>query len=67
MIDVFMMKLKPASEKYGLTYDRLRKMCLAGELAHIRSGRDIYLNVQYLEQYLATAGLKDQESDQTKP
>lgn len=58
-----MMKLRPASEFYGISYDRLRKMCLAGEVAHIRTGRDWLINVRSLEDYLNTAGLKKDEQE----
>lgn len=58
-----MMKLRPASEKYGISYDRLRKMCLAGEIAHIRTGRDFLINTSCLECYLNNAGLKENRTE----
>ena len=64
MDSVMMMKLKPASEKYGISYDRLRKMCIAGEVAHIRTGRDYLINVRHLETILNTSGLKTTENEQ---
>jgi len=52
-----MMKLRPASEKYGLSYDRLRKMCLAGEVANIKSGRDWLVNTRALNDILTGKGI----------
>ena len=54
-----MMKLKPASELYGVSYDRLRKWCLAGEIAHVRTGRDYLINTKSLEDLLNSSGLRD--------
>lgn len=64
MEHAFMMKLKPASLKYGVSYDRLRKMCLAGEVAHIRTGRDYLINTRHLELILNSSGLKKQTAEQ---
>lgn len=58
MNETLMMKLKPAAEKYGVSYDRLRKWCLQGEIAHVRTGRDFLINTRSLEDMLNTAGLK---------
>ena len=55
-----MMKLQPASKKYGISYDRLRKMCLAGEVNAIRTGRDILINTKSLEEKLCTSGLNEE-------
>ncbi len=52
-----MMKLRATSKEYGISYDRLRKMCLAGEVAHIRTGRDFLINTRSLEELLSTSGL----------
>ena len=62
MEHAFMMKLLPASKYYGISYDRLRKMCLAGEVACIRTGRDWMINCRSLEDYLNTAGLKKEDN-----
>ena len=61
MGNTLMMKLKPASEIYGISYDRLRKMCLAGEVAHFKTGRDWLINTRSLEDILNTSGLKSQD------
>lgn len=58
-----MMKLRPAAALYGISYDRLRKWCLQGEVAHVRSGRDFLINTRSLENLLNTSGLKEQRND----
>ena len=63
MENTLMMKLRPASARYGISYDRLRKWCLEGEVAHVRSGRDFLINTRSLEQMLNCSGLKDQGND----
>lgn len=57
----YMMKLREASEKYGISYDRLRKWCLSGTVAHVRTGRDFLINVMKLEEFLNNSGLVDKE------
>lgn len=61
--DTLMMKLRPAAAKYGISYDRLRKWCLEGEVAHVRSGRDFLINTRVLEEILNTSGLKRKDED----
>ena len=39
-----MVPLKEASKRTGLSYDRLRKMCLAGEVACFRTGTKWLIN-----------------------
>lgn len=47
-----MISLKQASTETGLSYDFLRKMCLANKLVYIRAGKKIMLNADRLEEYL---------------
>ena len=47
-----MLKLKRASEIYGISYYRLRLWALNGTVAAVRAGRDILLNTASLEDYL---------------
>ena len=47
-----MISLKQASMETGLSYDFLRKMCLANKLVYIRAGKKIMLNADRLEEYL---------------
>ena len=47
-----MITLLEASELSGLSYDRLRKLCLAGKVVYIRSGRKILINADKLAEYL---------------
>ena len=47
-----MISLKQASTETGLSYDCLRKMCLANKLVYIRIGKKIMLNADRLEEYL---------------
>lgn len=53
-----MMKLREASQACGVSYDRLRKLCLDGIVSHIRSGRDFYINMNSLATYLNESGKK---------
>ena len=54
-----MISLKEAADRTGLTYDALRKMCLMGQIAHVRvgfRGGKILVNFGKLCEYLETAG-----------
>ncbi len=68
MSEPLMLKLKPASIKYGISYDRLRKWCLCGEIANVRTGRDYLINTKSLEVFLSTSGLNAEKlkGDMTK-
>ena len=39
-----MIGLKEAAQRTGLSYDRIRKWCLDGKVANIRSGKKIFVN-----------------------
>lgn len=53
-----MVTLKEASAQTGLSYDALRKLCLTGQIVHIRAGCKILVNLDRLIEYLNTAGQK---------
>ena len=47
-----MISLREASKRTGLSYDRLRKMCLANEIIHFRTGNKFLLNWYLLRDML---------------
>ncbi len=47
-----MLTLKEASLKTGLSYDRLRKMCLQKEIVYIKAGCKFLINEEKLVEYL---------------
>ena len=49
-----MIPLKMASERTGLSYDFLRKSCLAGKIVHIRAGNKFLVNFGRLVEWLNT-------------
>lgn len=57
---VQMVTLKEASSRTGLSYDRLRKMCINGQIIYIRAGNKFLLNWEKLVDYLNTG---EQEGD----
>lgn len=46
--------LREASNQTGLSYDYLRKLCLAGKIVHIRAGCKILINMEKLVEFLNT-------------
>ena len=51
---VLMVTLREASNRTGISYDRLRKMCINGQVIHIKTGRKFLLNWDKLVDYLNT-------------
>lgn len=49
---VQMVTLKEASGRTGISYDRLRKMCINGQIVHIKAGCKFLLNWEKLVEYL---------------
>lgn len=47
-----MVTLSEASKQTGLSYDYLRKLCLAGQITHIRAGKKYLINLEKLVDYL---------------
>lgn len=47
-----MISLRDAVTLSGLSYDRLRKLCLTNKLVHVRSGAKIFINREKLIEYL---------------
>ncbi|MBR4577368.1 MAG: DNA-binding protein [Clostridia bacterium] len=52
-----MIGLKEASQRTGLSYDSLRKLCLCGQIVHIRAGTKYYVNFSRLIEFLNSAGI----------
>lgn len=44
--------IKTASRESGISYDRIRKLCLAGEIVFIRSGNKYLINMDRFIDYL---------------
>lgn len=51
---VEMVTLKEASQRTGISYDRLRKMCINHQIVHIKAGCKFLLNWERLVDYLNT-------------
>lgn len=49
---IYMLKLRPASERYGVSYSTLRNWYHEGKVVGVRAGRDILINCNSLEEYL---------------
>lgn len=47
-----MVTLAEASKQTGLSYDYLRKLCLTGQITHIRAGKKYLINLEKLVDYL---------------
>lgn len=58
MTDVIpeMISINEASKRTGLSYELLRKLCLTGEIIHIRSGAKYLINFPLLCEYLNNGG-----------
>ena len=44
--------IKTASRESGISYDRIRKLCLAGKIVFIRSGNKYLINMDRFIDYL---------------
>ena len=58
-----MVTIKEASQRTGLSYDSLRKLCLSGRIVHLRAGSKFYVNFPKLIDFLDTSGTADQGSE----
>ena len=47
-----MVSIKTASEKTGISYNRLRCLCLEGKIVYITAGRRYLINLERLIEYL---------------
>lgn len=61
---VQMVTLKEASGRTGISYDRLRKMCINGQIVHIKAGCKFLLNWEKLVEYLNTGEQEDGACEQ---
>lgn len=60
-----MISLRKASERTGISYDWLRKLCLMGKIVHIRAGGTKFLiNYQKLVEYLNTGDQEEGVQDE---
>ena len=55
-----MITLKDASQRTGVSYDWLRKLCLQKKIVHIRAGNKYLINFGKLIDYLNTGDPGDQ-------
>lgn len=51
-----MLTLREASERTGLSYDFLRKLCLTRQIVHIRAGNKYLVNYGKLVEWLNNGG-----------
>ena len=47
-----MITIKEAAEKTGISYSRIRTLCLEGKIVHIKAGRRFLINLEKLIEYL---------------
>lgn len=47
-----MLTIQETSNATGISYDRIRKMCLQGKIVHIRMGTKILVNMEKFVEYL---------------
>jgi excisionase family DNA binding protein len=47
-----MLTLREAAKRTGLSYDFLRKLCLRGEIVHVRAGAKFLVNFEKLLDFL---------------
>lgn len=59
-----MVTLREASNRTGLSYDWLRKLCLQGRLVHIRAGNKFLINFRKLIDYLNTGDSQKGENNE---
>ena len=51
-----MRTLREMSQLSGISYDRLRKLCLTGQIVHIWTGNKILINEDRFIEYLNNGG-----------
>lgn len=51
-----MITIREASKRSGLSYDAVRKLCISGQITHIRIGPKYFINARGLGEFLNTAG-----------
>ena len=49
-----MITIQEASDRTGVSYDCLRKLCLNNQVVHIRAGKKYLINWEKLVKYLET-------------
>ena len=47
-----MVTIRAAADQTGLSYDYIRKLCLAGKIVFVRSGSKYMINLEKLVDYL---------------
>ncbi|MGM9538890.1 MAG: hypothetical protein ACI3VN_11230 [Candidatus Onthomonas sp.] len=47
-----MVTIQEASERTGLAYHCIRRLCMTGQITYIRSGKKYYVNLPYLLSFL---------------
>ena len=47
-----MVTIRAAADQTGLSYDYIRKLCLAGKIVFVRSGSKYIINLEKLVDYL---------------
>lgn len=62
-----MMTVQETSNATGISYDRIRKMCLQGEIVHIRMGTKILVNMEKFVEYLNRGDGGDGANEADKP
>lgn len=51
-----MVPIKEASQRTGISYDFIRKMCISGQITHVKAGSKYLVNWQRLKEYLNGEG-----------
>lgn len=56
-----MIPIKPLAEKAGVSYDFIRKLCLAGKIVFIRAGTKYLINEEKFYEYLNTGDAEKED------
>lgn len=58
-----MITIKECSARTGVSYDRIRKLCLQGRIVHIRAGNKYLINFERFVAYLNEGDQKEGGTD----
>lgn len=58
-----MVTIRQASERTGVSYDAIRKMCLNNQIVYIKAGNKFLINFGKLVDYLNTGDQEEQSGE----
>jgi excisionase family DNA binding protein len=60
-----MKTIREASNATGISYDRIRKMCLQNKIVYCKSGKKYYINMEKFVEYLNKGDGQDEADNPT--